>query len=136
MECYFGQNCSRIRICFETLNGRLPLKLRSDRPQNLGKRVSDDSQHSTFRRCKTLFRHFFDLEQSFFIDFTGFLRRYAQTDLGKRFLAFFCFRCTYYHLGTTKNHPKYVHVCVSMSLFIVSTLFTYVHACFVFFPFI
>ena len=33
-----------------TLNGRLPLKHGSDRPQTLPKRVSDDSQHFIVRR--------------------------------------------------------------------------------------
>ena len=81
---------------------------------------------------KKFARRFFGLEHSFFVDFTGFLRRYAQTDVTSRFLAFFCFRCTYYHLCTTKNHQKYVHERVSTSLFILSILCTYVHACFVF----
>ena len=42
----------RFRICFETLNGRLPLKHGSDRPQTLAKRVSDDLQHFIVRRRK------------------------------------------------------------------------------------
>ena len=33
----------------QTLNGRLPLKLGSDRPQTLPKRVSDDPQHFIFQ---------------------------------------------------------------------------------------
>ena len=33
----------------QTLNGRLPLKLGSDRPQTLPKRVSDDPRHFIFR---------------------------------------------------------------------------------------
>ena len=37
-------------IFFETLNGRLPLKHGSVRPQTLGKRVSDDPRHFIFRR--------------------------------------------------------------------------------------
>ena len=36
----------------ETLNDRLPLKLRSNWPQNLPKRVSDDPRHFIFRRKK------------------------------------------------------------------------------------
>ncbi len=36
----------------QTLNGRLPLKLGSDRPQTLPKRVSDDPRHFIFRRKK------------------------------------------------------------------------------------
>ena len=34
----------------QTLNGHLPLKLGSDRPQTLPKRVSDDPRHFIFRR--------------------------------------------------------------------------------------
>ena len=34
------------------MNGRLPLDHGSVRPQTLGKRVSDDSQHFIFRRRK------------------------------------------------------------------------------------
>ena len=50
------------------MNGRLPLKLRSDRQGTLGKRVSDDYQHFIFRHRKkswavclvseTVFRYF------------------------------------------------------------------------------
>ena len=39
----------------ETLNGRLPLKHGSDRPETLPKRVSDDSRHFIFRRRKPKF---------------------------------------------------------------------------------
>ena len=46
---------SRISIIFETLNGRLPLEISSDRPQTLGKRVSDDPRHFIFRRQKILY---------------------------------------------------------------------------------
>ena len=41
-----------------TLNGRLPLEHGSVRPQTLGKRVSDDSQHFIFRRRKKNWRKF------------------------------------------------------------------------------
>ena len=34
----------------QTLNGRFPLKLGSDRPQTLQKRVSEDPRHFIFRR--------------------------------------------------------------------------------------
>ena len=37
----------------QTLNGRLPLKLGSDRPQTLPKRVSDDPRHFIVRRKQT-----------------------------------------------------------------------------------
>ena len=40
----------------QTLNGRLPLKLGSNRPQALPKRVSDDPRHFIFRLI--LFRNF------------------------------------------------------------------------------
>ena len=43
-----------------TLNGRLPLEHGSVRPQTLGKRVSDDSQHFIFRRRKIFFGKNFD----------------------------------------------------------------------------
>ena len=36
----------------QTLNGHLPLRLGSDRPQTLPKRVSDDPRHFIFRRRK------------------------------------------------------------------------------------
>ena len=36
----------------QTLNSRLPLKIRSDRRETLGKRVSDGSRHFIFRRRK------------------------------------------------------------------------------------
>ena len=55
MECYFGQNVSQILIFFETLNGRLPLKHSSDRPQTLPKRVSDDPRRFIFRRPTIFF---------------------------------------------------------------------------------
>ena len=42
----------------KTLNGRLPLKLRSDRPQTLPKRVSDDPRHFIVRRRKKNRRNF------------------------------------------------------------------------------
>ena len=42
----------------ETLNGSLPLKHGSVRPQTLGKRVSDDSPHFIFR-CQTFFSDVF-----------------------------------------------------------------------------
>ena len=79
------------RICgnFDSMNGRLPLEQSFVWPEILGKRVSGDSQHSTFRRRKIFARHFFGLEHLFFVDLTRFSRIYAQTDLGKRFLAFF-----------------------------------------------
>ena len=50
MEPYFVKMFREFRFFFETLNGRLPLKLRSDRPQTLPKRVSDDPRHFIFRR--------------------------------------------------------------------------------------
>ena len=43
-----GQKMDR-RHPLQTLNGRLPLKLGSDRPQTLPKRVSDDPRHFIFR---------------------------------------------------------------------------------------
>ena len=39
----------------QTLNGRLPPEDGSDRAENLGKRVSDDSQRLNFRCSKAIF---------------------------------------------------------------------------------
>ena len=44
----------------KTLNGRLPPEDGSVRPQTLGKRVSDDSQHFIFRRRKKKLAKIFD----------------------------------------------------------------------------
>ena len=125
-----GKTFREFRFFSETLNGRLPLKQGSVRLETSGKCVSDDSQHSTFRRQKSFGRHFFGLGPSFFMVFTRFLRSYAKTDLSKRLPVIFCFRCIYYHLCTTKNHRKYVHARLSTSLFFVSIMCTYVHTCF------
>ena len=43
----------------QTLDGRLPPEDGSDWPQNLGKRVSDDSRHFIFRRPKKIFDEIF-----------------------------------------------------------------------------
>ena len=51
---YNKQRFREFRKFLETLNGGLPLKHSSDRPQTLPKRVSDDSQHFIFRRRKNL----------------------------------------------------------------------------------
>ena len=51
----------------QTLNGRLPLKLGSDRPQTLPKRVSDDPRHFIFRRRKKCFDENFGSQNQFFI---------------------------------------------------------------------
>ena len=56
-----------------TLNVRLPLEHGSDRPQTLGKRVSDDLQLSIFRRQK-IFGKIFGFGSQFFIVFGRFLR--------------------------------------------------------------
>ena len=46
----------RLPLEHRTSNVRLPLELRSDRPQTLGKRVSDDLQLSIFQlQKKTIF---------------------------------------------------------------------------------
>ena len=51
-----GQKMDR-RHPLQTLNGHLPLKLGSDRPQTLPKRVSDDPRHFIFRwKCFRNFR--------------------------------------------------------------------------------
>ena len=124
-----GKTLREFRFFSKTLNGRLPLSLRSVRLENLGKRVSDDSQHLIFRHQKFFVRHFVCLRHKFSPVFTRFLRSYAKTDLAKRFPAKFCFRCTYYHLCTTKIHRKHVHVTL---VFAVSIVCAYLHTCFVF----
>ena len=59
MEPYFQVILSKLLaifdFVFETLNGRLPLKHSSDRPQTLPKRVSDDPRRLIFRRPKIFF---------------------------------------------------------------------------------
>ena len=56
---FFGRLKFSGSIFLETLNGRLPLKHSSDRPQTLPKRVSDDPRHFIFRRPQKFFRRFF-----------------------------------------------------------------------------
>ena len=51
----------------QTLNGRLPLKLGSDRPQTLPKRVSDDPRHFIFRRQKHFVVGFVRSRKSFLL---------------------------------------------------------------------
>ena len=57
----------KFRFFCETLNGRLPLKHSSDRPQTLPKRVSDDPQHFIFRRQNIFFVTFFRPQKSFLL---------------------------------------------------------------------
>ena len=53
---------------------RLPLEHGSDRPQTLGKRVSDDLQLLIFRRRKQNFDEKFRFGNMFFVIFGGFWR--------------------------------------------------------------
>ena len=54
-EKQMGITLREFQFFFETLNGRLPLKLRSNRPQTLPKCVSGDSRHFIFRHPKKKF---------------------------------------------------------------------------------
>ena len=66
----------RIRKFLETLNVRLPLEITSVRHENLGKRVSDDSQRFIFRHRKKKSERFFfqkNFGSSFFVQETGVL---------------------------------------------------------------
>ena len=84
MEAFFVTQlvCRRLLTLIEsltprqlrTLNGRLPLEHGSDRPQTLGKRVSDDLQLSIFRRRKQIFDEKFRFGKMFFVIFGGFWR--------------------------------------------------------------
>ena len=71
----------------KTLTGRLPLEDGSVRPQTLGKRVSDDSQHFIFRRRKFFFGKNFWWKFSSKKKFVGkstnclFLRSYGFLDV-------------------------------------------------------
>ena len=71
----------------KTLTGRLPLEDGSVRPQTLGKRVSDDSQHFIFRRRKKILGNNFWWKFSSKTKFVGkstnclFLRSYGFLDV-------------------------------------------------------
>ena len=60
----------RLPLEHRTSNVRLPLELRSDRPQTLGKRVSDDLQLSIFRRQKKKNRRNFSVSERCFSSFS------------------------------------------------------------------
>ena len=72
---------------FEISNGRLPLEHSSDRPQTLGKRVSDDPRHFIFRQRKIKFGEVFGSKNKLFAILARFLRSNDQTDVKIEFYA-------------------------------------------------
>ena len=76
------QNVTVLTLQFlRTLNDRLPLEHGSDRPQTLGKRVSDDLQLLIFRRRKQNFDEKFRFGNMFFVVFGRFGRSYITFDI-------------------------------------------------------
>ena len=70
------------KLFSETLNGRLPLKQGSIRPETLPKCVSDDSPHLIFRRRKQTRCSCWSVSNaSFSCTFTMFLGIYVKADL-------------------------------------------------------
>ena len=68
---FFGRLKFLDLIYLKTLNGRLPLEDGSDRPETLGKRISDDSRHFIFRRRKKI-------DDNFTLIYADFTLNYAK----------------------------------------------------------
>ena len=108
-----GKTLREFRFFSKTLNGRLPLSLRSVRLENLGKRVSDDSQHFIFRRPKKICSDFFFRKISgwfFFFKKVAFWRSYGFLDVMGRCASTNDPRSFDYQLYTTfRRGVKVVH---------------------------
>ena len=81
----------------KTLTGRLPLKDGSDRPQTLGKRVSDDLQLSIFQVRKKKFDAQKKLSKHIFFSITAFFGRFglAKVGIGTSVVQNHCLGCDF-----------------------------------------
>ena len=75
-----------------TLNGRLPVKLGSDRHETLPERVSNDFGRLIFRRQKKIFGENFGQKFLFFADLAWILTSYGEMDVKISFRVKFCSR--------------------------------------------